>query len=274
MGQILFDRKIELTIGKRGQQGFLYKDLRVIFKVEKSLAAKPNKSEIKVYNLTKDNRSKAEQSGNLIILRAGYGTQLETIFTGDVAKAKTELDGNDYVTTFELGDGELLYKTAKSELSFAKGTDLKEAISSVLSQAGFNLGDISGLISEKLQAPIVLSGNVRKHLDDIATRQNFEWSIQDDAVQILEKGKATKQEAVLLSPETGLVGIPKNRFGKTPDEKGIEFDCLLNGKIKPGRTVVISSKVFQGRYRIEKVIYQGDNYGQDYVCKCEAAPVG
>lgn len=272
MSQQLFDRKIELTIGKRGQQGFLYRDLRVTFKVEKSLNPKPNKSEIKVYNLTKDNRSKAEVTGNVIILRAGYGTQLESIFTGDVAKAKTELDGVDYVTTFELGDGELLYKSAKSELSFAKGTDVKEAIQTVLSQAGFNLGDITGLVTEKLQSGLVLSGNVRKHLDDVAVRQGFEWSIQDDAVQILGKGKSTKQEAVFLSPETGLIGIPKNRFGKEVQEKGIEFDCLLNGKIKPGRQVIISSKVIQGKYRVEKVIFQGDNYGQDFMCKCEAVP--
>lgn len=272
MADILFDRKIELTIGKRGQNGFTYKDLRVVFKVEKSLNSKPNKSEIKVYNLTKDNRSKAEQSGNVVLLKAGYGDKIESIFTGDVAKAKTQLEGVDYVTTFELGDGEFLFKTAKADISFSKGTDLKEAITGILNQVGFKFGDLSGLISEKLQAPLVLSGNVRKHLDDVSTRQGFEWSIQDDAIQILKQGQATKEQLVLLSAKTGLIGIPKNRFGKTPEEKGIEFDCLLNGKLKPGRKVQIDSAVFQGVYRIEKIVYQGDNFSQDFTCKCEAAP--
>lgn len=272
MSDLLYDRKIEITIGKRGQSGFTYKDLRVIFKVEKSLNSKPNKSEIKVYNLTRDNRSKAEQSGNVLLLKAGYGTNIETIFTGDVAKAKTELEGVDYVTTFELGDGEKLFQTAKSDISFSKGTDLKEAIVNILNKANFNLGDISGLVSEKLQAPLVLSGNVRKHLDDLATRQNFEWSIQDEAVQILKQGSPTKESLVILNSNTGLIGIPKNRFGKKDDEKGIEFDCLLNGKLKPGRRVLIESDIIQGFFRIQKVLYQGDNYGQDFTCKCEAAP--
>ena len=272
MADLLFDRKIEITIGKRGQTGFIYKDLRVTFKVEKSLNSKPNKSEIKIYNLTKDNRSKAEQSGNVLLLKAGYGKNIETIFTGDVAKAKTELEGTDYVTVFELGEGEFLFKTAKADISFSKGTDLKEAITSILNSSGFSLGDITGLVSEKLQSPLVLSGNVRKHLDDIATRQNLEWSIQDEKIQILKKGEATKEEVFVLSPNTGLIGIPKNRVGKTEGEKGIEFECLMNGKLKPGRKVQIESSFFQGRYRIEKIVYQGDNYGQDFTCKCEAAP--
>lgn len=273
MSDVLFDRQIELTIGKRGQEGFLYKDLRVEFDVEKSLESKPNKGTVKVYNLTKDNRSKAEQSGNVLILRAGYGSALETIFTGDVARAKTELNGTDYVTTFELGDGEQLYSTAKSEVSFSKGTDIKEAIQTVLGSVGAIFGDITGLKSEKLNAPLVLSGNVRNHLDELGQRQGFEWSIQDDAFQVLEKGKPTKQEAVVISSETGLIGIPKARFGKDTTEKGIEFDTLLIGKIKPGRTIVMQSKQFQGLYRIEKVKFSGGNYATEFMCKCEASPL-
>lgn len=273
MSDLLFDRQIEVTIGKRGQAGTQYTDLRVEFKVEKTLESKPSKGFVKVYNLTKDNRSKAEQTGNVLILRAGYGKNLSNIFTGDVARAKTELEGVDYITTFELGDGELMYQTSKSELSFAKGTDIQTALKGIFSNVGAVLGDITGLKSEKLNAPLVLSGNVRKHLDEIGKRQGFEWSIQDEAFQILEKGKPTKDEAILLSSETGLIGIPKNKFGKDPTEKGIEFDSLLNPKLKPGRRAVIESKIIQGVYRIEKVTFQGDNYGTDFLSKCEASPI-
>lgn len=273
MGDILFDRKIELSIGKRGQPGTLYKDLRVAFKIEKDLSPKPNKGEVKIYNLTRDSRSKAEDKGNVLILSAGYGTKLEKIYVGDVAKAKTELEGNDYITTFELGDGELMYQTAKADISFSKGTDIKEAITGILGQVGAAIGDITGLKSEKLNSSLVLSGNVRKHLDDIAERQGFEWSIQDDSFQIITKGQPTKVEAVLLTPETGLIGIPKNRVGKDAKDKGIEFDCLLNGKLKPARQIVLDSSIFQGKYRLEKVIYQGDNYDRDFICKCEAIPL-
>lgn len=269
MSDLLFDRQVEITIGKRGSAGTQYTDLRVAFKVEKTLESKPSKGVVKVYNLTKDNRSKAEQSGNVLILRAGYGNQLSNIFTGDVARAKTELEGQDYVTTFELGDGETMFNVAKSELSFAKGTDISEALKGIFSSVGAKLGDITGLKSEKLNAPLVLSGNLRKHLDEVGKRQGFEWSIQDDAFQILEKGKPTKDEAVLLSAETGLVGIPKNKFGKDITEKGVEFDSLLNGKLRPGRKVILESVQFQGLYRIEKVTFEGDNYDTTFLCKCE-----
>lgn len=273
MSDLFFDRQVEVSIGKRGQQGNSYKDLRVEFDFEKTIESKPNKGTVKVYNLTKDNRSKAEQTGNVLVLKAGYGTNIETIFSGDVARAKTELNGTDYITTFELGDGEQMYNVAKSELSFAQGTDIKEAVQTILGSIGAAIGDITGLKSEKLTAPLVLSGNVRKHLDDLGKRQGFEWSIQDDAFQILEKGKPTKEEAVLLSSDTGLVGIPKNKFGKDITEKGIEFDSLLNGKIKVGRKVIIESKFFQGIYRVEKVKYVGGNYATEFFCRCEAKPI-
>ncbi len=269
----LLDRNIEVTIGKRGQNGTLYDNLKVTFKVQKSLESKPNKGEVKVYNLTKDSRSKAEQTGNVLILKAGYGKQIETIFTGDVARAQTDFDGIDYATTFELGDGESIYTTGRSELSFVKGTDVKTAVEKTLSGSGALIGDLTGLKSEKLQSGLVLSGNIRKHLDDIAERQGFEWSIQDDKFQVLTKGKSTKEEAILLSSETGLVGLPKARFGKVVGDRSIQFECLLMGKIKAGRAVVISSKSFQGRYRIEKVTHTGDNYGAEFLSKCEATPL-
>lgn len=273
MSDLLFGREVEVIFGKRGENGTSFTELRTAFRVEKTLESKPNKGEVKVYNLSKDSRSKAEQTGNVLILRAGYFGKLDTIYTGDVAKAKTDLDGSDYCTTFELGDGEQIFKVGRSETSFQAGTDVKKAVESILSQAGAKIGDITGLKPEKLQSSLVLSGNIRKHLDDLAVRQGFEWSIQDDKFQILPKGGATKEEAVLLSPETGLIGIPKNRFGKDSTERGIEFDSLLMGKIKAGRTVIIDSKFFQGKYRVEKVVHVGDTYGQEWFSRCEAVPL-
>lgn len=269
----LFDRKVNITIGKRGGEGFSYDDLRVEFDLEKSLESKPNKGSIKVYNLTRDNRSKAEQSATYLILRAGYGKDIETIFKGDVGRSKTELIGTDYVTTFEVGDGEKIYNNAKSDISFSKGTDIKTAMQGILAEVGATLGDITGLKSEKLNSALVLSGPVKNHLDEISKRQGFEWSIQDDEFQILEKGKTTKQEAFILSSETGLIGIPKARFGKDKSDSGIDFDCLLNGKLRPGRPIILSSLQFQGSYRLEKVKFTGGNYSAEFLCRCEARPI-
>lgn len=270
MSDLLYDRSVEVTIGKRGQNGTQYKDLRVSFKVEKTLDGKPNKGEVKIYNLSKDSRSKAEQTGNVLLLRAGYAGKLDTIFTGDIARAKTDLDGVDYATCFELGDGEQIFNVGRAEIAYAKGTDIKKAVESIIAAAGGIVGDITGLKPEKLQSTLVLSGNLRKHLDDLAVRQGFEWSIQDDKFQILPKGAATKEEVVFLSADTGLVGLPKVKFGKDITEKGIEFDALLMGKIKAGRAVILDSKVFQGKYRVEKVVHIGDTHGNDWFSKCEA----
>lgn len=263
MSQQLYDRKIELLIGKPGKQGILYKDLRISFSVEKSSSSVPNKSEVKIYNISRLRRALTEEKGNVIALRAGYGNSVETIFSGDVARSITELDGPDWVTTFEMGDGEKAYRAGKIDQSFSKGTSIKDVFTSMISSLGLGSGDLSGITSDSLIGPLSLSGPVKTHLDDLSERSGAEWSIQNGSVQVIPKGGTTKNEAILLSAETGLIGIPKKK------DDGVEVISLLQGKINPGSKIVIKSNVINGNFRVEKVKHAGDNFGQEFYSTME-----
>lgn len=277
MSTQLFDRKIEVSIGESGKTGFLYRDLRIGFKVEKSLSDKPNKATVKIYNLAINNRSQVEKTNNAVVIKAGYGQEIDNIFSGDVSKAFTEQDKTDFITTIESGDGEIAYKTSVIEKSYSKGTDLKSVFSDLINQTGLQIGDISGVVNEKLLSGLSLSGSVRDQISILSERQNSEWSIQDGAVQIISKGTATKESAILISATTGMIGIPKKRFEKDTSGKdkelGIEVTSLLNGKIKPGRLIRVESKLISGDFKVQKVIHEGDNYAQEYYSKIEAVPL-
>lgn len=277
MANLLFDRKLELSIGESGKEGFLYRNLRIGFKVEKSSSDKPNKALIKVYNLSINNRAQVEKAGNAVILKAGYGEEIDNIFSGDVSKAFTELDKTDFITTIESGDGEIAYKSSVIEKSYAKGTDLKDVFGELISKTGLQIGDISGVVNEKLLSGLSLSGSVKDQISILSERQNAEWSIQDGAVQILKRGTTTQEEAVLISATTGMIGIPKKRFEKDTSGKekelGIEVVSLLNGKIKPGRLIRVESKLISGDFKVQKVTHEGDNYAQEYYSKVEAVPL-
>lgn len=262
---LLFNRKASFTFGLPGQLGKIYSNLRIRFKIIKTSDSKPNKSNVQVFNLTKETRTLAEKKGQVFILSAGYETTEEVLFSGDVARIITELESSDYVTTFEAGDGEKAFQTARLDKSFQEGVDIKDVFSELITSLGKTVKDISSIKSSKIINGISLTGLSRTHLDDLTKRFGLEWSIQDGAVQILEKNKSTKESAIVLTVDSGLIGIPKRK-----EDGSIDIVSLLQPQIKPGRIIRLESKFISGDFVCRKVIHSGDTHGQDWYSQIEA----
>ena len=84
----------------------------------------------------------------------------------------------------------------------------------------------------------------------------YTWSVQDGNLQLLPNGGALAREAILLSPDTGLVGSPEQ--GKHGVVKAKAF--LVPGLV-PGQTVQLQSRGTSGNYRIETAEYTGESRG-------------
>lgn len=271
----LFDRRVEVEFGKSSAEGVRFKDLRITFKIEKTGLSLPNKGEVKIYNLSAASRALAEQKGTVLIVRAGYGfkangeANVETIFSGDVARTYTERDGPNYVTTFELGDGEVAYQSAKVDKTYSAGTSLGDVFSSIAASFGLNIGDQSGIKNESLISPLSISGPARRQLDDLAERQDAEWSIQDQAIQFIPKGGFVKEDAILLTRKTGLVGVPV----KLKEDEGLQVRSLLQGRIAPGKRVAVESAYFTGTLVVNKVTHEGDTHGSTFTTLAEGKPL-
>jgi hypothetical protein len=274
---LLFQRNIQIVFGIPGQTAYQYDGLRVTFKIEKNSFSSPNKGKIQVYNLSTKSRGLSEKKGLVFILRAGYGSDpndsnapppvLPEIFKGDIFRSHSELNGSDIVTTFEVGAGLTSYQQSKMDVSFSPGTAIKQAFTQVAQSFGKPISDLSFLSNGTFLNGLTLSGLSRDHMDYLADKQGLEWSIQDDTIQVLPKGTATADAVILLTPETGLLDIPRKK------DLGIEFRCMMQPKIRPGRRVRIESKAMTGNFRCNRVILTGDNYGKDFSCDVEATPV-
>ncbi len=263
----LFGRQAVITFGPRGEQGKRISGLRVKFSIEKTLEPVPNKASIAVYNLNSDSRSLTERKNLALVLSVGYGDLIEDIFNGDIARPVSQLDGADIVTTFEVGDGEVAYQQSKVNVTYTSGTTLKDAILGVAKTFGKTIKDLSALGPEKILNGMVLSGPSRKHMNDLTDKAGVEWSIQDDAIQIIKKNGSTRDEAVLLTSTSGLIGIPKKKA------EGIELTSLLQTKIKPGRIIEVRSKFISGMFRCTKVTHKGDTHDNEWLSVVEALPV-
>jgi len=75
----------------------------------------------------------------------------------------------------------------------------------------------------------------------------------------------------LLSPESGLLGIPK-KITKGSDtegeaeQRGWEVEYFLNGAIGIGDYVRLESKAVQGYFRVYSIELNGDNLEGDWTC--------
>ena len=110
-----------------------------------------------------------------------------------------------------------------------------------------------------------MSGSAASELTALTRSAGLEWSIQDGAFQFLDRNKSLDSFAIVLSPETGLVGSP------SVSNKGIVSGVSLIIKdMIPGRQIDVQARFVRGRARLEKTRHIGDTHGDDWHIQWEA----
>jgi hypothetical protein len=265
----MFGRRAVLRMGTVEVDG-----LRVTFRIARDKKPEPNQGEISVWNLSRETRAKLADQKVPIEFQAGYGKDISQVFFGDIPAdgISTVRDGPDWVTTFRAGDGGKAYRTARIQEAFGKGTKLADVLKKAAKQMGVGLGnalskladgDLSGAVTEMFGG-VVLSGPVPRELDRLLRSYGYEWSIQDGQLQVIEQDGHTDDEAVLLRPDTGLIGSPE------PGKDGFtKVRSLLQPQILPGRRVKLETSNLDGFFVVAKVTHTGDTHGPDWYSECE-----
>lgn len=268
----LYDRVASLQVDTLVLTG-----LRFAFKVERTLRPRPGKAEVKVWNLTSSHRDQLDSlDGVSVVLDAGYAaTGTATLFSGTLRRVSHErVDGNTWITKVEGEDGGRQRRTARTIRSFRPGTPLRTIFLALATDFGVGQGNTNQATSsaalQQVGSAVVcgttLRGSVGDLLDEFCRSASLEWSIQNGALQILPIGTALSGQAVVLSPDSGLVGSP------TKEQRGrVKFRSLINPEIVPGKQVQLQSRVVTGTYRVEKCAWSGDTEGQDWYVDGEGA---
>lgn len=260
----LFLRNVRVRIVSQVGVGKTLSGLRVIFDIDKTNEANPNRADVGVYNVNDNTKGILESKNAKVYLEVGYGDDLQTIFVGNVTKVVHENKSPDILTKIELGDGDNAFRNGRIEEGFPSGTSTSHLIDKLIEASGLGRGSVKGIPDINYANGIVLSGSVRHNLNEICKKNDLEWSIQDEAIQILPKKQFNLDSIVLLTPETGLVGSPS----KT--KKGIEFTSLLQAKLRPGGKVKIESRNYNGVFKVRRVNHKGDSHEGEFHSICEA----
>lgn len=255
--------------------------LRVVFKIEKTKDKAPNRADVDVYNLSPTNRELLKQyAGDKaqsfpLTIEAGYMNNREMLFKGDILTADSYQEGATWLTPIEASDGGKKYSSARFSKSYGRGTLVTSVLSEVITAFGIGPGNALAQLSAsprgffKFQNGVVVKGKIVDILDKYISSAGYQWSIQDEQLQLLQPRTGNQEPLVLLNSSSGLIGSPEK------GEKGkIIFRALIQSAIRPGRRVVVESNTATGTFVVEKAKYQGDTWGNEWTVEAEATPEG
>ncbi|MBA3841172.1 MAG: hypothetical protein H0X39_00875 [Actinobacteria bacterium] len=255
----------------------IVENLRIQFKIEKSLEKTPNTAEITITNCNAQTRAFLNAKPLIIKLEAGYDDTFRYVIQGDVRTAFSKVtDDGDWETIIQAAEGDRAYRYARVSRSYTKGANVATALREAANAMGLQLAP-NIAASQDLQAQFATSrtlhGKASDELTKLLAPYGYHWSIQSGQLQILKDQNAAPGTAFVVSQSTGLLGSPEYA---TPDKAGkapsLKTKTLLYPELIAGATISVDSLAVQGLFRITKLTHTGDTHGDDWSTECESLP--
>lgn len=254
-------RKWDLLAAQGNGSGLNLSELRCTFEVKKKDTQTPNTAEFKIYNITESTSAALKKSFTKIMCSAGYQGNFGLIFDGNIKGFSLTRENTERVLTVTAGDGDVQYNYTVINKTLAAGATPDSIIGEVTGAMGVGVGYKSTLDSTALPRGKVFYGRPSEYMREQADNTGCTWSIQDGKILMLKRSEVAPGKAVLLTPATGLIGVP------TKSEDGVSGKCLLNPMLKIGSAIELQSKYasdLNGQYRLISVTHKGDTRGNDW----------
>lgn len=278
MTQQLFRRAWRIQVGP-----FASSDLDIAFKVERTTSARPGTCEVTLWGLSETQRAQilalprrrafgsatGERSPQTLVeLSAGYvDAERPVIFRGNLRRAVQKREHPEWTIELSAGDGEYALRRSRGTRAFAADTSIRDVVRGLAEQMEVdpgNLDDTSALaelgrVGALFPEGHVLHGPAAEQLTELCRSAGLEWSVQSGVLQLLPRGRPLQRSAIVLSPDTGLVGSPEKNGRHRAKAK-----CLLIPGLAPGGLVELRSSVLTGRYRVGHMSLSGDTRGAEW----------
>lgn len=263
-----FNRVAQVIAGPYGQDGVLIEGLDVSFSVVKTDDPKVNIMDVKVYNAAPSTRQLLETTENTVIINAGYFGNVLQLAAGDITKGSTVMSGVDRVTSALCGDGLRALSTKRVSLSYDGAVSAQQIISDISLALGIKVQETDADLSGKFRSGWAFVGPAKDAMTSIAKRFGLDWSVQNEEIQVTTRRGVNTKEAVLITPETGLIGHPEPLDDTREDNvdakelPGLRIMTLLNPLYEPGGVVVLRAKGYDdAEFRVKRVEHNGDTRG-------------
>lgn len=283
----LWKRKAAVVITRRATMatGTKIENLRVSFTGEKSPGDDANTLDLKIYNPAESTIAAALRKDGYLILEVGYGDEPMTrLFEGDIITAEIDRTPPETMLTIKIGDGHAA-KSVKTSKAWNPGVNFsqiaKDLAADIKAATGLVVGEISSIFQSaevKAKAQSVaengytVNGSTMKALKALANARGLDLSIQDNKLTVLLPDTPTVL-AVVLTPESGLIGgIRRARDEKTGRDY-YDFKALINPKIAPHSIARLNDGNIAAKVVIRSVKYEGDTHGQNWYATAQGVPI-
>lgn len=281
-----FDRQYRLTAGPPGGAGFEIGEtsltqpipLHVNFQFQRTELQAANTGKVTVWNLNDAHLAVLNETDCYLIFRAGYGTKLPKVFSGTVSYATTTNDGADRKTEIEVIDSLIEMRDTYVSVCYNGVVSWRKIFDDVAKQMGIAVSYSYNVKFKSVHNGFSFVGPAKEILEKGCDSCNLEWSIQNGVLQIKRPGDVMSKEVFLLTPDTGLIGIPA-RVVLSQDQAtgknslGWDVTFLMNAAINIDDYVKVESKTVTGYFRVYSMDIVGDNLSGDWTCKARLLEV-
>ena len=282
-----FNREYRLAAGKAGKKGFEigHKSpqqpvpLHINFSLQKADLQTPNTGKVTIWNLNEAHRELLNEEDCVLSLRAGYGDHISLIFAGVVSFATTSNDGADRKTEIEVVDSLIEIRDTYITVSYNGKVNWKRIFDDVAAQMGVAVSYSynASKYFKNINNGFSFVGKARDVLTRGCNCCGLVWSIQNGVLQVKRPNDVMSKEVYVLSPDSGLIGIPARVVVEEDDAGGKtlgwDVEYFLNGAINIDDYVKLETKTVSGYFRVYSVEMQGDNLSGDWLCKARLLEV-
>ena len=267
---LLFNRNYRLEIESKDTLTTITQ-LRIQFLCKKNRATTANELTVKVYNPNQDTINQCLVSGSIVRLYAGYNEEIKLIAQSQITTATPIYEGVDIILNLECLDGVESIRKTKVSISFQAGSTVKQVLNALVEYLQIPLKvspDVD--LNKKFNNGYSFAGGVGTALDEVTDRAFAKWAMQDGTLLVIGQSGTTNTNAVLLTPDTGMIGTPMpiedtvNSLEVGEIRRGWKVKSLLQGDINPADIIAIESRFVKGEFVIESVEHKGDTHSNEW----------
>jgi len=221
----------------------------MVFNLTRNVNASANRCQIKIYNLGKNTRNQIYKDRYElttiweISLKAGYGSSLREVFSGNIFEASSTKEKTDWITSIECYDGMNAIQNGYTAKTVAPKIDKKEMIKSLISDMP---GAIAGFFGKETEGEAprgqVFMGQTYSLLQEITDNKAF---IDNQTINILTDDETIKGDVLVLDSDQ-LLATPKRQ------DTFLTVSILFLPELVVGMVVEIRSleEIYNGQYKV------------------------
>jgi len=221
---------LEQTVEKIG----LAIDFTIMKKAKWQNENDSNNMKLTIYNLSEQNYERF-RLGSVVTFKAGYNDKIGLIFAGTITSADRMYNGSESKTILQMKEDRYRNLATWQAIRFEarKGESLSNLVKrlcSAITTVVPNLfdSDTSQVPDVKLLRDRVFVGDPFKALTELITPYQMYYSTNNGIIVFHQRLGNYNYRSTLLTPETGLVGIPsrsiiKSKIDNDPEKKDNEI---------------------------------------------------